>query len=425
MHILILSQESPRKWTSHRPNAPRGHSLSVLETANYGESRLRFDVNGSYSTELFSHYGFRGPHSSVPKPSRLALLILLATILVPFISFGWGPYNHQLLLDWRIVHLSARAQSLLGAKGEYISVFSYNQNRHEALADSLIVQVIVRYSDSRGVQHAIPLFDDGDHGDSSSGDRIFSNFVEGTIGELTTLRNRESVTFIAELRTVSIYYRANLTGFAPLEHPPIILWPADRSVTEGCVSLVVDVDNTFVLRDVAAFRPLSNFALLDRPSLLSAVLFPSNGSDISSTELCGGLPTEGACTLVICCQKGWSTDGSGPTPILYIDAIMTQRSATPQANVHTPLFQNHPNPFSDRTYLAWRQTTEGMTSLRIIDINGREVIRLINSEWVTAGLHYTTWNGSDAQGLRCAAGIYLAVMYSQYSMLARRLVLLP
>jgi hypothetical protein len=57
------------------------------------------------------------------------------------------------------------------------------------------------------------------------------------------------------------------------------------------------------------------------------------------------------------------------------------------------LYQNYPNPFNPVTTLAYEVTEDGMVSLRIYDIAGREMAVLVN-EWQNSGLHLSTWDAT-------------------------------
>ncbi|NQT61580.1 MAG: T9SS type A sorting domain-containing protein [Candidatus Marinimicrobia bacterium] len=70
------------------------------------------------------------------------------------------------------------------------------------------------------------------------------------------------------------------------------------------------------------------------------------------------------------------------------------------------LKQNFPNPFNPSTSIQYELATESNIQLTIIDISGREVIKLV-SEFQTAGMYVVTWNGLDQSGRPVDSGIYL------------------
>jgi hypothetical protein len=66
--------------------------------------------------------------------------------------------------------------------------------------------------------------------------------------------------------------------------------------------------------------------------------------------------------------------------------------------------QNYPNPFNPSTTIEFGVPATTHITLRVFDILGREVDRLVEGE-VTAGIHRVTWNCAN-----CANGVYLVVM---------------
>jgi hypothetical protein len=64
------------------------------------------------------------------------------------------------------------------------------------------------------------------------------------------------------------------------------------------------------------------------------------------------------------------------------------------------LYQNYPNPFNPETTIKFHIPTEGLVTLKIYDVRGREVATLIDDEQIS-GTHSTIWNPHEA-----ASGIY-------------------
>src|SRR5690606_1925098 len=65
------------------------------------------------------------------------------------------------------------------------------------------------------------------------------------------------------------------------------------------------------------------------------------------------------------------------------------------------LSQNFPNPFNPVTKIQYALPMDGKVQLVIYDILGREVAKLVNNEFRTAGRYVSEFNGS-----RLASGIY-------------------
>jgi len=62
--------------------------------------------------------------------------------------------------------------------------------------------------------------------------------------------------------------------------------------------------------------------------------------------------------------------------------------------------ENYPNPFNPSTIIRYRLADEGMVSLKVLDILGREVTTLA-AEYKTAGMHEVRFNASSI-----SSGIY-------------------
>ena len=70
------------------------------------------------------------------------------------------------------------------------------------------------------------------------------------------------------------------------------------------------------------------------------------------------------------------------------------------------LAQNHPNPFGPETAIRFVVPASGrLTTLRIFDVAGREVVRPRDRTPV-AGPQSVIWNGRDAAGNEVASGVY-------------------
>lgn len=70
------------------------------------------------------------------------------------------------------------------------------------------------------------------------------------------------------------------------------------------------------------------------------------------------------------------------------------------------LLGNRPNPFSDRTRIAFSLPDAGRVHLDILDIRGR-IVLTIDSPPFGAGEHWIEWDGRDRVGARLPDGLYL------------------
>ncbi len=67
--------------------------------------------------------------------------------------------------------------------------------------------------------------------------------------------------------------------------------------------------------------------------------------------------------------------------------------------------QNYPNPFNPETRIHFTLPEAGKITIKIYDIQGREVITLLDDDR-EAGTHTLQWNGLDNSGLKVASGMY-------------------
>ena len=88
------------------------------------------------------------------------------------------------------------------------------------------------------------------------------------------------------------------------------------------------------------------------------------------------------------------------------------------------LSQNAPNPFLDRTRVSFSLEREGPVSLHVFDVRGAQVRALVEGHR-TAGVHRTTWDGTDDGGNRMSSGVYFYRLKTKDGQLTQRMILLP
>ncbi|MBI3189737.1 MAG: T9SS type A sorting domain-containing protein [Ignavibacteriales bacterium] len=82
------------------------------------------------------------------------------------------------------------------------------------------------------------------------------------------------------------------------------------------------------------------------------------------------------------------------------------------------LEQNYPNPFNPSTNFKFQIPEAGFVSLKVFDIEGREVAVLV-SEQLSAGIYQTTWNAHDVAG-----GIYFVTLRTNNFVETKKITLL-
>lgn len=83
--------------------------------------------------------------------------------------------------------------------------------------------------------------------------------------------------------------------------------------------------------------------------------------------------------------------------------------STGQTRIAFRLYNNAPNPFTNMTTLRYDLSNAAQVELRIYDLSGR-MIRRLSAGDLPAGSHTLAWDGRDATGKSCSAGIYTAIM---------------
>jgi hypothetical protein len=88
------------------------------------------------------------------------------------------------------------------------------------------------------------------------------------------------------------------------------------------------------------------------------------------------------------------------------------------------LNQNRPNPFREMTTIGLVAAQDGFVRLTVLDVSGREVVRLLEGT-IPAGERFVTWNGRDKSGRRVSPGVYFYRLETEKGALDRKLVVLP
>jgi len=71
----------------------------------------------------------------------------------------------------------------------------------------------------------------------------------------------------------------------------------------------------------------------------------------------------------------------------------------------TDLAQNYPNPFNPETTIQFDLAVETAVSLRVYDLTG-QVVQTLVRESLRAGSYTQLWDGTNAQGVKVASGVY-------------------
>jgi hypothetical protein len=119
------------------------------------------------------------------------------------------------------------------------------------------------------------------------------------------------------------------------------------------------------------------------------------------------------CVLPVDCRQ---------TPDEQVD--VPGEESTSAIPARTALHPNVPNPFNPTTTIRFDLAHAGHVSLRIYDVSGRLVRRLIEAKLEAAGGLEAKWNGLDETGNRVASGVYFYRLVTADFDATRKMVLM-
>jgi hypothetical protein len=109
--------------------------------------------------------------------------------------------------------------------------------------------------------------------------------------------------------------------------------------------------------------------------------------------------------------------------VYRFDAITDVDDSEPSLPSGFTLSQNYPNPFNASTEIRFSLARAGEITLTIYNLLGQEV-RTIASGRYAAGEHRLSWDGTDHAENPCASGLYLYRLATDYSIQAKKMLLL-
>ncbi len=99
-----------------------------------------------------------------------------------------------------------------------------------------------------------------------------------------------------------------------------------------------------------------------------------------------------------------------PTNFITLEGRATSIETPPESLAGFSLDQNYPNPFRDRTEIDFTLETPASATLRIFDVLGREVARLVDGERLAPGTYTVEWDGTDGSGTDLPSGTYFGTL---------------
>ena len=106
-----------------------------------------------------------------------------------------------------------------------------------------------------------------------------------------------------------------------------------------------------------------------------------------------------------------------------LDIDQNSSKESPNIPLSYFLYQNHPNPFNPTTRIDYKLPADGFVSINIIDIMGREIKSLVNTNQV-AGFKSVQWNATNNLDQPVSAGMYIYTIQAGEFRQTRKMVLL-
>lgn len=105
----------------------------------------------------------------------------------------------------------------------------------------------------------------------------------------------------------------------------------------------------------------------------------------------------------------------------FVEDNLLQLKTTP---FQYELSANFPNPFNLRTAIRYALPEPQKVTLRVFNLLGQEVIKILDSENRKVGFHIEYWDGKNRHGSTVASGIYLYQLHAGKFVETRKMMLL-
>lgn len=115
---------------------------------------------------------------------------------------------------------------------------------------------------------------------------------------------------------------------------------------------------------------------------------------------------------------------SEPGNFVSVEGRATSIETPSEMLISFSLEQNYPNPFRDHTEIDFTLEKSASATLRVYDVLGREVVRLVDGERLAPGTYSIEWDGTDMAGTDLPAGTYFGALEVDGSRATRTMVLL-
>jgi len=218
----------------------------------------------------------------------------------------------------------------------------------------------------------------------------------------------------------SLYYTHKQGGSWASPQKIVMTSCIQRSYCAGFPSLGIADDNTVYFSttlpesastDTGAYAPFNvNYAEIS--PYTGAVNFGGKVSGIPVQDSINAIFAHSTYNVpldgpgITWCQMA---NGIQPADVYYVhkDTILGITENGDIAQLTTvKLFQNYPNPVSEKTMIRFSVPSRTSISLDIYDISGR-LVKTLARGIPGAGSYFTVWNGTDNNGSKVPGGVYL------------------
>jgi hypothetical protein len=87
------------------------------------------------------------------------------------------------------------------------------------------------------------------------------------------------------------------------------------------------------------------------------------------------------------------------------------------------LGQNYPNPFNPMTHFSLNLALRTHVSLTIFNIIGQRV-KTLGDDYMDAGVHTFTWDGTNEKGEAVSSGVYLYRVVTEGNVVTKKMILM-
>ena len=129
-------------------------------------------------------------------------------------------------------------------------------------------------------------------------------------------------------------------------------------------------------------------------------------------------------TLDGCQSQGIGTTNPADITALEYDfnSVGGEQTDDPTLPAGFCLYQNHPNPFSTETRIAFVVPCQTHITIEVYDLMGRRVAALVD-EQIQAGQHQVIWTGRDDRNRQVGSGVYFYQLRADRYTTRRKMVL--